>query len=72
MDAAELAIHANWLPRMLSSCARHGVALLSLPYRDYTTCYDPPARCRADPNWLHRLEDMIVEQRLSHFERAVL
>ena len=72
MDAAELAIRANWLPRMLSSCTRHSVALLSLPYIDYTTCYDPPARCRADPNWLYRLEDMIVETRPSRFEKAVL
>ncbi|WP_341486080.1 TniQ family protein [Thioclava sp. GXIMD4215] len=60
----------QWLPRFLTTCQTHGVALVEVPYADHTTCYDHILRLQLEPRWLYGLEDMIVQRKVSTFDAA--
>lgn len=66
------AIRWQWLPRFMSCCSRHKIALIDLPYADYTTCYDHVLRAELSEGWLHSLEEGVHQQALSVFENMAL
>lgn len=66
------AIRWEWLPRFMSCCSRHKIALIELPYADYTTCYDHVLRAELAEGWLHSLEERVQQQALSVFESVAL
>jgi len=66
------AIRWEWLPRFMSCCRRHKIALIELPYADYTTCYDHVLRAELAERWLHSLEERVQQQALSVFENVAL
>lgn len=63
-------IRSAWLPKVFHSCASHASALIGLPAKDYTSCYDHMIRSRLEPKWLQRLEDRITPLKPSAFEVA--
>ena len=71
-ERSDLFIRRDWLPRPLQACARHQVALVPLPYADYTSCYDHIMRTELDRRWLDRLPELVEPVRQSPFERAAL
>lgn len=71
-ERSELRIRRNWLPRSLQTCALHQVALVSLPYADYSSCYDHVMRAELDRYWLDRLPELVESRRQSPFEHAAL
>ncbi|MBL3560284.1 TniQ family protein [Rhodovulum sulfidophilum] len=66
------AIRWEWLPRFMNCCSRHKIALIELPYADYTTCYDHVLRAELAEGWLHSLEERVQQQALSVFEKTAL
>lgn len=71
-ERSDLFIRRDWLPRLLQTCATHRVALVGLPYADYTSCYDHVMRAELDQRWLDRLPELVQPMRQSPFERAAL
>lgn len=68
----QLHFRSKWLPKAIRSCPEHDLALIPLPYEDYTSCYDHFLRVGLEPKWLHRLPDKHIQQRPSNFESAAL
>lgn len=66
----ENGVRSIWLPKQFHTCHVHKIALIPLPYQDYTTCYDPVARAQHEPGWLRTLEARIVQQCPTRFEIA--
>lgn len=71
-EPSELHLQRNWLPRPLQTCATHEVALISLPYADYTSCYDHIIRAGLDRGWMDQLSELVESRRLSSFERSAI
>ena len=68
----QLSMDSAWLPRSVRTCISHDVRLIELPYKDYTTCYDHPVRCKLRYGWIGGLPSMLERQRPRDFEIAVL
>ncbi len=68
----QLSVDSAWLPRSVRTCTRHDVRLIELPYKDYTTCYDHPIRCKLRYGWVSGLSSMLERQQPRNFEIAVL
>ncbi len=71
-DKSQLHLRRNWLPRPIRTCQMHNVALIPLPYADYTTCYDHITRAGFERGWLDRLPQQVRPMRQSAFERAAI
>lgn len=50
----------------------HNVALIPLPYADYTSCYDHIMRARFERGWLDRLPQSVQPMRQSPLEHAAI
>ncbi len=61
-------VRSIWLPEQFHACQIHNVALVPLPYRDYTTCYDPIFRAHCEPGWIRNLNACVTERAPSKFE----
>ncbi|MDX8355573.1 TniQ family protein [Cognatiyoonia sp. IB215182] len=68
----QLHIRDTWLPKTISTCVKHDLALITLPYEDYTSCYDHLLRADLDLKFLHQLPDQQIQQTPSDFESAAL
>ncbi|MTI02108.1 TniQ family protein [Roseibium sp. RKSG952] len=71
-DKSQLHLRRNWLPRPIQTCPIHNVALIPLPYADYTSCYDHILRARFERGWLDQLPRYVLPMRQSPFERAAI
>lgn len=67
-----LYVRSFWLPKSIGTCTEHKLALIPIPYGDYTSCYDHFLRIDMETQWLSRLPQLEVPQRLSNFEKAAL
>ncbi len=71
-DKSQPHLRLNWLPRPIKTCSMHNVALIPLPYADYTSCYDHIMRAGFERGWIDRLPQHARPMRHSAFERAAI
>lgn len=71
-DKSQPHLRLNWLPRPIKTCSIHNVALMPLPYADYTSCYDHIMRAGFERGWVDRLPRHVQPMRQSAFERTAI